>query len=232
MSLGAQRVTLQETTTPCDEPSIIKCSQNAAYATQEGNMTRNEPIRGDLRVQRTRNLIVEALIELTIQKGFAAVTVQDIVRRAGINRATFYRHYQDKFDLLDQYAQAVYELPDSPLDPGSLAGEEAAIDKAISGLVRLLEHVRRHAKFFRVMLGKHGDPGFAAKIRQYIQTRIRRSLPEALLSDENSADLYLSYVSSGAVGVLAWWLEHEIPYSPEQLATILFRFIVAELATL
>ena len=217
---------------PRDESSIVKCSRNAAYATQEGNMTRNEPIRGDLRVQRTRNLIVEALIELTIQKGFAAVTVQDIVRRAGINRATFYRHYQDKFDLLDQYAQAVYQLPDNLPDPGSPAGEGATVDKTISGLVRLLEHVRRHAKFFRVMLGKNGDPEFAAKIRQYIQKRIRRSLPEALLSDENSADVYLNYVSSGSVGVLAWWLENEMPYSPEQLAAILSRFIAAGLATL
>jgi AcrR family transcriptional regulator len=195
-------------------------------------MTRDEPIRGDLRVQRTRNLIVEALIELTIQKGFVAVTVQDIVKRAGINRATFYRHYQDKFDLLDQYAQAVYQLPYNAPDPGSPAGEDVTFEKTVPGLVRMLEHVRRHAKFFRVMLGKNGDPAFAAKIRQYIQKRIRRSMPEALLSDENSADSYLSYVSSGAVGVLAWWLEHEMPYSPEQMVAILSRFIVADLATL
>ena len=195
-------------------------------------MTRDEPIRGDLRVQRTRNLIVEALIELTIQKGFAAVTVQDIVKRAGINRATFYRHYQDKFDLLDQYAEAVYQLPDNAPDSGSPTGENATVEKTIPGLVKVLEHVRGHAKFFRVMLGQNGDPAFAAKIRQYVQKRIRRSLPEALLSDKNSADLYLNYVSSGAVGVLSWWLEHEMPYSPEQLAAILSRFIVANLATL
>ena len=117
-------------------------------------MTRDEPLRGDLRVQRTRNLIVEALIDLTIQKGFAAVTVQDIVTRAGINRATFYRHYQDKFDLLDQYVEAVYQLPDNPLEPGSLAGEGPAAEKMVLGLTRMLEHVRRHAEFFRVMLGK------------------------------------------------------------------------------
>ena len=216
---------------PCEEPSIIKCSRNAAYATEEGNMTRDEPLRGDLRVQRTRNLIVEALIELTIQKGFAAVTVQDIVKRAGINRTTFYRHYQDKFDLLDQYVEAVYQLPDNPLEPGSLAGEGPAAEKMVLGLTRMLEHVRRHAEFFRVMLGKNGDPTFADKIRLYIQKRLHRTLTEALLSDENSADLYLSYVSSGSVGVLSWWLEHETPYSPEQLVAILSRFIVADLAT-
>jgi AcrR family transcriptional regulator len=192
-------------------------------------MTRDEPIRGDLRVQRTRNLIVEALIELTIQKGFAAVTVQDIVKRAGINRATFYRHYQDKFDLLDQYAQAVYALPGNAPDPGSPAGDDATLEKMVPGVIKILEHVRSNGKFFRVMLGKNGDPAFAVKIRQYIQQRIRQSLPATLLSDENSADLYLSYISSGSVGVLSWWLDHEMPYSPEQLSVILSRFIIADL---
>jgi AcrR family transcriptional regulator len=58
---------------------------------------------GDLRVRRTRKVLKSALIELTIEKGFAAVTVQDIADRAMINRATFYRHYLDKYDLLGQY---------------------------------------------------------------------------------------------------------------------------------
>ena len=195
-------------------------------------MTRDGPIHRDLRQQRTRDLIVEALIELTIQKGFAAVTVQDIVKRARINRTTFYRHYRDKFDLLDQYAQAVYQLSDSPPDSGSPAGEDATLEKMIPGMARVLEHVRLHANFFRVMLGKNGDPAFAAKIRQYIQNRIRRALPEALLSDANSADLYLNYVSSGSLGVLTWWLEHETPYSPEHMVAVLYQFISANLATL
>lgn len=185
-------------------------------------MTRDEPGQGDRRVQRTHRLIVEALIELTTQKGFAAVTVQDIVQRAGINRATFYRHYQDKFDLLDQYAQAVYALPDHAPDSGSPMGAET---RTIPGVVRIFEHVREHAKFFRVMLGQNGDPAFVAKIRKYIQQRIRRSLPDAWLSDPASADVYVNYVSSGAIGVLTWWLEQEMPYSPEQLAAILSRFI-------
>lgn len=129
-------------------------------------MTRDETIRGDLRVQRTRQIIVEALIALTIRKGLATVTVQDIVKRTGINRATFYRHYQGKFDLLDRYVQAVYALPDDlpgsgAQDPGWPDGMDVAEETIISGLARLLGHVRTHAEFFRVMHGTNGDPAFA-----------------------------------------------------------------------
>ena len=58
-------------------------------------MTRNGADSEDLRVKRTHKLLQEALIELTIQKGFAAIAVSDITKQAGVNRATFYRHYQD-----------------------------------------------------------------------------------------------------------------------------------------
>jgi AcrR family transcriptional regulator len=54
----------------------------------------------DLRIRRTHKFLQEAMIELITEKGFDAVTVGDIAERAMINRATFYRHYQDKYDLV------------------------------------------------------------------------------------------------------------------------------------
>ncbi len=57
----------------------------------------------DPRVRRTRLSILQAFSELINQQGFQATSVQDIAGQAGINRATFYAHFLDKFDLLDQY---------------------------------------------------------------------------------------------------------------------------------
>src|SRR5262245_10990601 len=84
-----------------------------AYATEEEKVMLREGGVEDVRAKRTEKLLLSALIELTVQKGFAAVTVSDLTKEAGINRATFYRHYQDKFDLLNHYARTVYELLDS-----------------------------------------------------------------------------------------------------------------------
>jgi len=57
--------------------------------------------RIDPRVKRTRALIQQAFMELLDEKGFQAITIQDITQKAEINRATFYAHYPDKFALLD-----------------------------------------------------------------------------------------------------------------------------------
>jgi len=54
----------------------------------------------DLRVQRTKKLIQQAFYECVKEKGFEKTTVSDIAKKAMINRATFYLHYQDKMDLL------------------------------------------------------------------------------------------------------------------------------------
>jgi len=55
----------------------------------------------DPRVKRTRNLILQAFSSLLAEKGFEAISVQDVTDRAEINRATFYKHFVDKYALLD-----------------------------------------------------------------------------------------------------------------------------------
>lgn len=59
----------------------------------------------DPRVVRTRQLIERAFEELLNERGFQSLRVQDITERAGINRATFYAHFTDKYDLLNYMVQ-------------------------------------------------------------------------------------------------------------------------------
>ena len=64
-------------------------------------MLPHEEAKIDPRVKRTRQMIEQAFKELVKEKGFQNLSVQDITERAGINRATFYAHFPDKFSLLD-----------------------------------------------------------------------------------------------------------------------------------
>lgn len=56
----------------------------------------------DLRKLRTQREIQQALTDLLLEKPFSKISVTDIVNRALINRNTFYLHYRDKFDLIEQ----------------------------------------------------------------------------------------------------------------------------------
>jgi AcrR family transcriptional regulator len=75
--------------------------------------------RVDPRVKRTRELIVRAFNELVAEKGHTGLTVQEIAERATINRATFYAHFNDQYELFDHVISEAFReelrrrLPDS-----------------------------------------------------------------------------------------------------------------------
>ena len=52
----------------------------------------------DRRVQRTRKILHEALVELILEKGFDKVTVQDVIKRANVGRSTFYSHFSTVYE--------------------------------------------------------------------------------------------------------------------------------------
>lgn len=54
----------------------------------------------DRRVQRTRQLLQNALSELILEKAYEKITVQDVIDRANVGRSTFYAHFQDMDKLL------------------------------------------------------------------------------------------------------------------------------------
>ncbi len=62
-----------------------------------------EEKRLDPRIRRTRRLLQQAFLELMQKKSFQSISVQEIAERATVNRATFYAHFEDKYDLLDAY---------------------------------------------------------------------------------------------------------------------------------
>ncbi len=213
------------------QSSISKARSCVAYATESEKMTQNLE---DLRVRRTRKLLQKALLEAASEKGFAHVTVRDITERAMVNRATFYRHYEDKYDLLSHYMEELSGFIDSDEGYPSPGNDKLpSLDTPPSGLAKLLRHMQANADFYRVMLGKQGDPTFCAQsFRDYIERGYRQMLAaQASVSDPNRPpiDLTVNYLMDAGVGAIVWWLENDQPYSPEQMANWLYQLSMASI---
>lgn len=174
----------------------------------------NSEGQGDIRIQRTRQLLQQALFDLTLEKGFASVTVRDIAERAKVNRSTFYRHYLDKYDLLAQYFDT---LQHHITEAAATAEQSPSVEAVPAGLLLLVKHVQSHADFYRVMLGPHGDPAFIHRFRQLAEQRYQTLF--ARTPPDDSAlppiPMKLSYISYAAVGAILWWLEHGQATKPE-----------------
>jgi len=72
-------------------------------------MSSNDVEKLDPRVKRTRQMIEQSFMQLVTEKGFQSLSVQDITEKAGINRATFYAHFPDKYSLLDHAIQQSFK---------------------------------------------------------------------------------------------------------------------------
>jgi len=202
------------------------------YATESEKLMQNLE---DLRVRRTRKLLQQALLEAASEKGFAHVTVRDITERAMVNRTTFYRHYEDKYDLLAHYIEELSELIDSNEGETSPRNQPLpSLDTPPSGLAKLLQHMQANADFYRVMLGKQGDPTFCAQsFRNYIEQGYRRILSsQAPKSDPSRPpiDLTMNYLIHAGIGAIVWWLENDQPCSPEQMAVWLYQLSRASIS--
>ncbi|AIQ59410.1 TetR/AcrR family transcriptional regulator [Paenibacillus borealis] len=83
------------------------------------------PNPNDPRVIRTRQLILDSFAEQLNTMDFNAITIQDITRKATINRATFYAHFPDKYALLESFlSDAFTELVLRKIDDQATLTEE------------------------------------------------------------------------------------------------------------
>jgi AcrR family transcriptional regulator len=174
---------------------------------------------GNLRMRRMQKLLREALIELIEERGFEALTIGELTERAMVSRAAFYRHYQDKYDLVEQvFEEAMSELLSAV---GDLGQEHPA-----SIWVAFFEHIAEYERLYRALLGKKGSPWFVRKMREDLTNLIKQrgELPHgsgaALHSQHAFSDEFIPHlVSAMFVEAITWWLEQGRPYTPEEIAT-------------
>jgi AcrR family transcriptional regulator len=184
--------------------------------------------QGDLRVRRTHRLLWEALMAELAVRPFEEITVTDICERAMVHRTTFYKHYEDKYALLEQGMRQMYDA--------LVAEAEHAPPSAFSVehpppyFVSLFEHVAEHRQFYTLMLCGEGVGRFQQLVKDYIV-----DVAESKLRDLTSARTHLQDISvppamlvrffaGGVLSILAWWLENDMPLSPHQMARYLLSF--------
>lgn len=184
-------------------------------------------IKGDLdrRIKRTRQMIRDALIALIDEKGFESVTVQGITERADINRSTFYFHYKDKYDLLDQSTDEILQEFKEALKSKEVKGDEHCYFR--NTLVHF-EHIGKNAYFYKVMLGKNGIPHFSKQLKHAVEDAFYTNLVIGHPSERDlniPTDILCDYVASAHLGLIEWWLEKDLSYSPDYMARLLNQLV-------
>jgi AcrR family transcriptional regulator len=181
---------------------------------------------GDRRVRRTRQALVDALVELVLEKRYDAITIQNLLDRADVGRATFYAHYRGKDDLLLRSFEGLLEALDRGMDRG-------APSRRLAPARELFHHVGQMGELHRALARAHMlDRVYQAGTSCLSRTIARRLAALASETPADSASLpALAHGFAGALfAMLRWWVDHDTPCSPERMDE-LFHTIRARSAT-
>jgi AcrR family transcriptional regulator len=181
--------------------------------------TRRRPVRkrapagADRRVARTRHALGTALVQLMLEQPLDEITVQQVLDRAGVARATFYEHFKDKQDLFLSATERILAWLDAQLDAsGARPGRLYAVEE-------LCAHVGEQGPLLRA-LRESGELDlvwelFTAQFARTIERRLRVLAPptDAPLSPA----LQARFCAGALVETLQAWLEREPRPAPRAM---------------
>jgi AcrR family transcriptional regulator len=173
--------------------------------------------RQDRRVRRTKQLLGTALLSLIVEKSYDKITVQDLIDRADVGRSTFYAHYETKDDLL------IAGLDHLTADIEAHLADDPSDAAAILPSLGVFRHVAEHHSLFKPLIGTRGIDlvhqaafdAFTQRARSAIDRRA-----EAGEQTEIPPDARAAFAAGSLMAILAWWLDNNMPYPPEQMADI------------
>jgi AcrR family transcriptional regulator len=179
--------------------------------------------RHERRRRETRRQLMQATLELVLEKGYAAVTVQDVTDRADLGRGTFYIHFKDKDEVLWSAFRELFEQLEAEAH-GQL--DRATPQVEYYGLLNIFRHAEQNRDLYRVLFGSQGSALLSSRAQDF--------LAEAFLSDIKQArrpevDFHLpnefeAQMLSGMISrLLHWWLETPKHYSARQMATMTYQ---------
>lgn len=152
----------------------------------------------DRRVQRTKNVIRNAFIELIQTKEYQSITITELSSMANIDRKTFYLHYSSIDDLLKEFlleaADAVYLLlkPSQPFN----------INIFFNGLRNIMEG---NITFYRNISTTTSCIFFLNQCKNILKSFLKDSFYIKSGLTENIFDIYSEYFSAGIIGIYTNW---------------------------
>ena len=128
-------------------------------------------MKTDARVRYTRMRIREAFFECLEKKPINKITVKEICDIAEINRATFYTHYADQFELMQKLEEEVLEGMQQSIKDSCESTSQGLLIKIIKGMMN-------KENSYALLTSPNGDPSFATRISELFYRGCRPRLAQ------------------------------------------------------
>ncbi len=174
----------------------------------------------DRRVKYTKMVLKESLIELLKNKHISKISIKEICEKADINRATFYAHYKDQYDLRLQIENEMIEEINNYLNSYSFSSPE---NISLEMLVKIFEYIKENAEVCIVLLGDTGDINFQKKVMMLVQEQCISAWTSIKEIKQEDAEFIYTFYAIGSVGIIQKWLAEDIEKPATEMAALILK---------
>jgi AcrR family transcriptional regulator len=187
----------------------------------------------DRRIERTQQLIRGALLSLIREKGFEGLTVQEIIDRANVGRATFYAHFDSKDDLLisgfDDLHASLKALQRDAFTRG-----RTIEDRVFGFSHEVFAHTHEYRDIFRVMVGKRSGAAVQRMLHKLVVDLVREDVKEAIGAsrrEQNAVppEALVQFLVGALFGLMMWWLSGKTRLSVEEINRLFRKLAIPAL---
>lgn len=174
----------------------------------------------DRRVKYTKMVLKKSFVNLLKKKTLSKITIKEICEDADINRATFYSHYSDQYDLLCQIENELIEDINHYLESYSFSIEGK---EAVEMLEMIFEYIKENAELCAVLLSDNGDINFQKQVRKIVQIQCISEWTANKSMNKDDAEYIYSFFTIGSVGVIQKWLSEGMKKSAREMAEMILN---------
>lgn len=171
------------------------------------------------KVRYTKLVLKESFIKLMKQKPISRITITELCEEADINRATFYTHYTDQYDLLKQIEQELVDDINQYLADYKFNeyGPES-----MQRMEQIFEYIRENSEVCSVLISDSGDKEFLKEVLLIVQQQCIAEWTSKNVNKDVAEYLY-AYATSGSIGIIQKWLQEGMTRSTREMAEIITK---------
>jgi AcrR family transcriptional regulator len=172
--------------------------------------------RHALRSQRTRELLLDHMYRLALEKGYEGITVQQLLDSTGVARSTFYAHFRDKEDLI----VAGYEAIGVPSTKVTEVDGDRRVLLDVSAW--LFSATERHAALTTAFFSGPGQNVILAHLENILIIQVREHYRKQGLYqiDQLRGEGAVRCFVGALVGLWLWWVRHDYPNPAREMTEI------------
>lgn len=167
------------------------------------------------RVQMTRRMLKDALLEMLERERIEKISVRTLCEKANVNRSTFYKYYTSQYDLLSEMETGLLSQIDQCVQAKE-ANENRCLEKK-------LVFMKENMKLCQILIGNHTDTDFQTRLLNL--PNVRQELTQNLHLEKEEQKYAHEFIVNGAYYMIVRWLKDNCTETPEQMARIILKFV-------